>query len=102
LRNDARADLVAMITGDDPMGAAGGMAYMNSHESVTSHTQLPYFAFTHEIGHNFGAGHNRESTRFPHPYGHGLRVAGVLRTVMAYRCKPNNCPVIPYFSKIVL
>ena len=60
LRNDAGADLVAMITGDDPTGRAGGIAYLRSHESVTSHTQLPFFAFTHEIGHNFGAGRIRE------------------------------------------
>lgn len=48
-RNEAGADLVAMITGDDPAGQAGGIAYLNSYQSVTSHTQLQFNAFTHEV-----------------------------------------------------
>jgi hypothetical protein len=49
-RNEAKADLVAMITGEDPTGQFGGIAYRNSHESATSHKALQNFAWTHEIG----------------------------------------------------
>lgn len=43
-RNDAGADLVALITADDPTGSAGGIAYLESPESVTSWSQFQFYA----------------------------------------------------------
>lgn len=42
-RDESQADLVAMITGRHPEYA--GIAYLNSHESVTSWTSFPNFTF---------------------------------------------------------
>ena len=58
--------------------------------------------FTHEIGHNQGAHHDRPNTRgtAPFPYGYGT-CSSLKRwsTVMAYTGINNNCwRAIPYFS----
>lgn len=43
-RNDANADLVALVTCDDPKGRAGGIAYIERPESVTSWSQFQFYA----------------------------------------------------------
>jgi len=43
-RNDAGADLVALVTGEDPGRRVGGIAYLEMPQSVTSWTQLQYYA----------------------------------------------------------
>ena len=50
----------------------------------------------HELGHNFGAVHNREnaSSTIPYyPYAYGEGIDGVFGTVMSYQR-----PIVPYFS----
>lgn len=97
-RNEAGADLVVMITGKPPAGLPGGIAYVNSHESVVSIDYLSLYVFTHEIGHSFGCNHNREySPQISHPYGHALQVPKKgFRTVMAYKCDDNDTYVRLY------
>ena len=97
LRTDAGADLVSMLTGDG--GPYAGLAYLNSPESVVSVHAFGIFAFTHELGHNFGCYHDKETCGgTKHPYAHALRVPFKLRTVMAYYCPNDSCRVIPYYS----
>lgn len=47
-RDEAGADLVALITGEGP--SSGGIAYLNSYESVSTYDQFPYFVVAHELG----------------------------------------------------
>ena len=96
-RRDVGADLVAMIVGSGD--GYCGLGYLNAAETVTRQSCLDSFAFTHEIGHNFGAMHNREDSSTQLPYGHGVRVPGQFRTVMSYQCPDGSCnQAIPYFS----
>jgi len=49
-RNEANADLVALICGEIPSGfPAGGIAYLNKPESATGHDQLQFYAMNHEV-----------------------------------------------------
>ena len=72
------------VTGAPPFG---WVAY---HYSLT---------FCHEIGHLFGALHNREvDDRDPHDdFSHGFLMGGGRRTIMAYH-SPRHWNRIPYFS----
>lgn len=99
-RQDSSADLVAFITGNDRSGQNCGIAYVNSFESSTSHSCLDGFTFSHELGHNFGALHDRRNSgNFAAlAYGHGYQdPRNRFRTLMAYDC-PGGCQRIPYFS----
>ena len=106
-RQDIGADLVAMITGPGTgqNQFICGIAYLNTPASATSSVCLQGYTFTHEIGHNFGANHDRDSLSQEsqlHPYGHGYQYISsttAYRTVMAYQCPVSGgCPVAPYFS----
>jgi len=106
-RQDIGADLVAMITGPGTgqYQYVCGIAYLNTPVSATSSACLQGYTFTHELGHNFGANHDRNSVQESqlHPYGHGVQYISsttAYRTVMAYQCPtvPGGCPVAPYFS----
>jgi len=102
-RNEAGADLVCMITGDGPevdqnQQEVVGNAYLNRPESTSTWTAMNQYAMSHEIFHCLGTRHSRNDCDTKHPYGHGLQVPGVLRTIMAYQCSTSSCPQIPYLS----
>jgi Metallo-peptidase family M12 len=96
-RRDARADLVALITGGT--GSVCGIAQVLGAYSVTAGNCLSTYTFTHELGHNLGCLHDRSNSGSSlHAYAHGWRDPNRrFRTVMAYDCSPS-CPVVPYFS----
>ena len=100
-REDAQADLVALITGTVPGGPICGRASgIFSVYSATRHDCLDQFSFTHELGHNFGARHDLDAdpTSNP-PFAHGHQDPnGQLRTMMATNCPNGFCPRIPFFS----
>ena len=64
---------------------------------------LGYFTFAHEIGHLFGAGHNRLVYPFNSnfPYGHGYLIPNGYRTIMAYSAPNHRLRVNHYSSKDV-
>jgi len=88
LRRKYGADLTVMLVAT---GTMCGRAYTNSiPESALSvvHTSCSAanYTFAHEIGHNFGAQHDIETTvNEYYQYGHGYRYyPGGWRTIMAY------------------
>ena len=97
LRNTYGADLVSLIV-DEP--SFGGVAYtpsalgysynddINSFAVINWDAATSQYSYTHEIGHNQAAMHNREASQ-PGPglyadYAAGHINNGVYRTVMAY------------------
>lgn len=61
------------------------------------------FTFAHEIGHNLGSCHDRQSDANCEgilPYSHGYQDPdGEFRTIMSYPCTVNNrCPRLNYWS----
>lgn len=61
------------------------------------------FSFAHELGHNLGSCHDRESSKtcvgsFPYSFGY-QDPDGDFRTIMSYPCKANKeCPRLNYWS----
>jgi peptidyl-Asp metalloendopeptidase len=105
-RNNANADLVAMISNSSDncgigylMGALSGN--QNSGFTVTSRTcAVGNLSFAHELGHNMGSTHNPENGSNPtFNYGFGHYYDGNYRTVMSYtnQC-PAGCTRRAYFS----
>jgi hypothetical protein len=106
LRNNVKADLVAMISNS---GGACGIGYLmgsvggnqNNGFTVTARScAIGNLSFPHELGHNMGSHHNPENGSNPtYPYGFGHYVDGNYRTVMSYvdPC-PSGCTRHPYFS----
>ena len=96
---DNRASLTAVLRDvtpedDDAFGKAfiGGKFLTQSH-SVSGYTKSnDASTFTHEIGHNLGAAHNRgeyteeemESNKFNFSYAYGFYEPGQHRTIMSY------------------
>lgn len=106
LRNQYRADLVAMISNSADgcgigylMGGAGGNS--NNAFTVTSRTcAVGNLSFAHELGHNMGSAHNPENgSGGTYSYSYGHWVNGVFRTVMSYSnpCS-SGCTRRAYFS----
>lgn len=103
LRNETRADIVGMIV-DDPSGcglstrvaADAEEAYFVVHHSCA----LVLFSIAHEVGHIFGARHDRQMdpVNSPFPYGHGYVKEAKWRDIMSYQESCNGCPRIPYWS----
>lgn len=106
LRNQFRADLVAMISNSggfcgigNLMGSVNGNP--NNAFTVTSRTcAVGNLSFAHELGHNMGSAHNPENGRggtFSYSFGHWVN--GSFRTVMSYSnpCA-SGCTRRPYFS----
>lgn len=105
MRNNYKADLVTLLI-HEPFGArfSCGMAWINATESeafsVTQASCTSNYTFTHEIGHNYGASHERAQGRGYYPYGHGYRhPRGDWGTVMAYPCNfGRRCPPLLRWS----
>ena len=118
LRDDHRADLVALIT--SPLGLCGiafiGPGGPHLGFSLTAVNCLsPNYTFAHELGHNMGLRHDvyADDTideRFPDNHGYvnqrafveGAPEAARWRTIMAYNSQcfraGFNCPRLPLFS----
>lgn len=106
LRNAMHADVVVLIV-DDPsgcglstrVGADAHEAFAVVHHGCATST----FSFAHEIGHIFGARHDRSIDQFkvPFPWGHGYANGVKWRTMMAYRESCNDCPRVPVWSNTV-
>lgn len=106
LRNQYRADLVAMLSNSSDgcgigylMGGTGGNA--NNAFTVTSRScAVGNLSFAHELGHNMGSAHNPENGSggtYSYSYGHWIN--GSFRTVMSYSnpCS-SGCTRRAYFS----
>jgi len=109
MRDKYKADLVALLI-HDPVGASRscGLAWINapvSHAfSVTQITCTSNYTFTHEVGHNYGADHDRAQGQAYYPYGHGYHhPQGDWGTVMAYPCNfGRRCPPLLRWSSPLL
>ena len=112
------ADMAAtlVVSRDDAEYAAGiaytGAKFKTQRFSVTRYygdyqsgePLTPSYTFAHEIGHNLGAGHNREQYsdsgqgRSTFSYAFGYLIEGVQRTIMSYRSASFSETRIPRFS----
>ncbi len=97
LRNSYGADLVALII---ETGSGLGIANMNGAFSVTRRSAaLGNRTFTHELGHNMGARHDRAQMTEPSGYKYGyINYDKRWRTVMSYSTDCRSCPRINNFS----
>lgn len=103
LRNEKRADIVALIV-DDPSGcglstrvaAEADEAFVVAHHSCAALT----YSLAHEIGHIIGARHDRnlDKSAVPFPYGHGYVNGAKWRDIMSYKESCDGCPRLPFFS----
>ncbi|WP_129336746.1 Ser-Thr-rich GPI-anchored membrane family protein [Cellulomonas endophytica] len=109
LRDADGADLVALVV-DDAANQACGIAYVQGAGAgfapygvslVDVHCSTGTYSFTHELGHNFGAAHDRGSwSGTPaYPYGYGwVNATARFRTVMAYANACAGCARVLRFS----
>jgi hypothetical protein len=103
LRDEKRADIVGLIV-DDPsscglstrVAADSEEAYFVVHHSCAMIT----YSIAHEIGHIFGARHERtvDASNSPFDFGHGYVNGRKWRDIMSYRESCGGCPRIPYWS----
>jgi peptidyl-Asp metalloendopeptidase len=106
LRNDAKADLVVLVRPFDwPIHDSCGAAWLlgKNEQAHLIHKQSNYaysvvsvgtsggyscskLAFVHELGHNMGLTHDKESAsqKGAFHYSYGYQVPGVFGTIMAY------------------
>ena len=108
LRDQYKADLVALIVDDG--GGYCGIAYVMANGpragfadyafSVTDRVCVASNTLTHEMGHNMGDAHDRETGGtgvYAYTYGYRDPI-GKFRTIMAYPCPNVSCPRVKYFS----
>jgi hypothetical protein len=96
LREQYFADLIHLFT--NATGGACGVAYLSGEYGVTARTCISGQTFTHEVGHNQGCHHDRETLNntIVEGYRYGYRICGSFRTVMSYAC--GGAPRINFFS----
>jgi hypothetical protein len=96
LRDKHGADLVAMLL-ETQSGC--GTGYINGAHSITKRScALGGRTFTHELGHNMGANHDRDQYESPSGYNYGyINRTSNWRTIMAYATN-CSCPRINNFS----
>jgi hypothetical protein len=103
LRNEKRADIVALIV-DDPSGcglstrvaAEAEEAFVVVHHSCAALT----YSVAHEVGHIIGARHDMalDNNAVPFPYGHGFVNGSKWRDIMSYKASCDGCPRVPIWS----
>lgn len=103
LRDSLHADMVSLIVNASSSCGIGyvmtgaNSSFQNYAFSAVARTcATGYYSFAHELGHNFGCQHDRQSGGtgvFPYSFGY-RNPAGTWRTVMAY--PPGTR--IPFFS----
>ena len=103
LRNEKRADIVALIV-DDPsgcglstrVGADAEEAFVVVHHSCAALT----YSMAHEVGHIIGARHDisLDKSVTPFPYGHGYVNGTKWRDIMSYKESCDSCPRAPIWS----
>jgi hypothetical protein len=103
LRNEKRADVVALIV-DDPSGcglstrvaADADEAFVVVHHSCAALT----YSIAHEIGHIIGARHDMalDKNARPFAYGHGFVNGTKWRDIMSYKASCDGCPRMPLWS----
>ncbi|MEO0557418.1 MAG: zinc-dependent metalloprotease family protein, partial [Bacteroidota bacterium] len=98
------ADLVALIAATNTFGLCG-IAYVNSSSTSAfsaNSASCGAATFTHEVGHNFGSGHDPTTGGvIAYSYGQGyINDVGKWGTVMGYNnaCTGSLCEIIPYLS----
>ncbi len=115
-RNTYGADLVSLwIHGYGANGGTVGLGYQLQSPTDTFFTSYAYsvveqawapgpgYAFSHEMGHNMGAAHDRNNSDpgdGAYSYAHGYQWTGTnaFATIMAYDCSNVYCPGINYWS----
>jgi len=101
LRDKKKADLVVMLVSDRSLCGLGflGATAERAFSVVSTTCATGLYSFAHEMGHNQGAQHDQATSpsQRPFPYGHGFRIDGQFRTIMAYAC-PRSCQRINYWS----
>jgi hypothetical protein len=103
LRNEKRADIVALIV-DDPSGcglstrvrADAEEAFVVVHHACAALT----YSIAHEVGHIIGARHDLslDKNLTPFPYGHGYVNGLKWRDIMSYKASCDGCPRVPIWS----
>lgn len=105
-RDEVKADVMVIVSGK---GNVCGSAIMNANAErafmgVYANCMGSVPTFAHELGHVFGASHEREESVNPYyTYGYGYySPTKKWRTVLAYGCPldtlPGTCPRISYYS----
>jgi len=109
MRDKYEADLVTLLIHEpNGMRFSCGVAWLNVNASqafsVTQAECTGNYTFTHEIGHNYGAAHERRQGPGPYSYGHGYHhPQGAWATVMAYPCNfGRRCPPLLRWSSPLL
>ncbi len=103
IRESVGADMVMLVSdAHNYCGIAYVDTRLSSTFSVTSNTCMSSYTPIHELGHNFGAMHDRANgNNSRYSFGYGLQntiYEPYWRSVMAYSCSGLSCPRIPYFS----
>ncbi len=103
IRESVGADMVMLVSdAHDYCGIAYVDTQLTSTFSVTSNSCMSSYTPIHELGHNFGAMHDRANgSNSRYSFGYGLQntiYEPYWRSVMAYPCSGLSCPRIPYFS----